>query len=325
MKSSNVIASSLDMLLDTMCNTFGGVCFIALLVSVISVSLPPDSSGDADATSPSDEDTHVAMLIRQRNRLAESIQSLEAQLASMTNVTDSATLAETEAKIAEAKRRADAAARENEKRRCEAEKAKGEVAAKNARAAEAEARLAAARSRAETVANARDRRRGEAERAKGDVDAQTKRAAELNDLIAALEAEINDPKYIRARIVRVPHERQLSNYRTHDILLFRGYFYDLHDENAVSISERRDSITVTVRRGHGQPLSEAFVKGPVWRRLLDQTISRTIIRIFTDRASAEGLSILVQDLASRRRPYNWRYNDGGDSITFVEGNDTFVQ
>ena len=284
MKCHNVIAGSLDMLLDTMCNTFGGVCFIALLVSVISVSLPPDRTGDADATAaPSAVDPRVTMLVRQRNRLAESIKSLEVQLCSMTNVTDNATLAETEAKITAAKRRTEAAARANEKRRAETERAQGDVAVQNAR------------------------------------------AAELNDLIAALEAEIKDPKYVRARIVRVPHERQLYNYKTRNVLLYHGDFYDLNDESAVSVAEGRSSITFSVRHGRGTPLSEEFVKGPVWRRVLDQTISSTIIRIYTDRASAEGLSILVQDLASRRRPYNWRYNDEGESITFVEGNDTFVQ
>ncbi len=283
MKSRNVIASSLDMLLDTMCNTFGGVCFIALLVSVISISLPPDRSGDAEAVASSSQDPRIAQLVRQRNRLAESIKSLEAQLAGMTNVADQASLAETEAKIAAAKRRAEAAARENEKRL------------------------------------------GEAERARGEADAKDARAAELNALIAALEAEIKDPKYVRARIVRVPHERQLGNFKVHNILLYKGDFYDLHDVSAVSITEGRNSITLTVRRGLGTAIAEDFIKGSLWRHLLNQTISRTIIRIYTDKDSADGLAILIQDLASRRRPYNWRYNDGGDSIIFVEGNDNYAQ
>ena len=283
MKSRNIISSSLDMLFDTMCNTFGGVCFIALLVSVISISLPPDRSGDAEAATSSSQDPRIAQLVRQRNRLAESIKSLEAQLAGMTNVADQASLAETEAKIAAAKRRAEAAARENEKRL------------------------------------------GEAERARGEADAKDARAAELNALIAALEAEIKDPKYVRARIVRVPHERQLGNFNVHNILLYKGDFYDLHDVSAVSITEGRKSLTLTVRRGLGTAIAEDFIKGSLWRHLLDQTISRTIIRIYTDKDSADGLAILIQDLASRRRPYNWRYNDGGDSITFVEGNDNYAQ
>ena len=39
--------NSLEMLLDTMCNTFGGVCFIALLIAILSATLPParDNSG----------------------------------------------------------------------------------------------------------------------------------------------------------------------------------------------------------------------------------------------------------------------------------------
>jgi hypothetical protein len=221
MKSHNVIAGSLDMLLDTMCNTFGGVCFIALLVSVISVSLPPDRSGDTDATAPSAVDPRMAMLVRQRNRLAESIKSLEAQLTGMTNVADSATLAETEAKIAAARRRAEAAERANEKRREEVKHVRGES------------------------------------------DAQNARAAELNDLIAALEAEINDPKYIRARIVRVPHERELRGYKTYDIFLYKGNFYDLQDKDAFSISQGYKSTTYSVRHGHGITISDDFLKGSV--------------------------------------------------------------
>lgn len=37
-------ASSFDMLLDTMCNTFGGICFIALLIAIISAALPKEVS-----------------------------------------------------------------------------------------------------------------------------------------------------------------------------------------------------------------------------------------------------------------------------------------
>ena len=66
MKSPNVISGSLDMLLDTMCNTFGGVCFIALLVSVISISLPPDRAGDADAATSSSQDPRIGQDSRRK-------------------------------------------------------------------------------------------------------------------------------------------------------------------------------------------------------------------------------------------------------------------
>ena len=282
MRKPHVIADSLDMLLDTMCNTFGGVCFIALLVSVLSVSLPPDRQGDEPATATS-EDPRVAQFVRQRNRLVESIKSLETQLVGMTDVADSASMAETEAKIAAARRRADACARENEKRR------------------------------------------DEAERVRGETDARNKRAAELNALIAALEAEIKDPKYVRARIVRVPHERKLSNYRVRDILLYRGDFYDLDDDSAVTVTETPNSRTYSIRHGRGLAISDDFVKGLVWRQVLDQTISSTIVRIITDRESDKGLSILLQDLASRRRPYNWEYTNDGGSVTFVRGDGNYAQ
>ena len=40
MKRSVIDGGSMDMLLDTMCNTFGGVCFIALMVVLISSAMP---------------------------------------------------------------------------------------------------------------------------------------------------------------------------------------------------------------------------------------------------------------------------------------------
>lgn len=283
MKSHNVISGSLDMLLDTMCNTFGGVCFIALLVAVISVSLPPDRSGDADAASYSAEDPRVAQLLRQRNRLSAAVEALSAQLASMTN-----------------------APRQDAK-------------------ADIDARRDAAERRAATADRDNARRRGDAASATDVAKAKTERANKLEALIAELEAEIKNPKYRRTRIIRLPHERQLSGYKTRNILLFNGCLYDLEDSSDVSISETRNTITYTVRDGGGSYVSDGFVDGTVWRRILDQTTSHTIIRIITDSSSERALTMLVQDVASRRRPYNWEYNDAGGSVTFGYGAGNYAQ
>ena len=52
---SSTTAGSLDMLLDTMCNTFGGVCFIALMVAIISASLPANQDDEKDAHAVSEQ------------------------------------------------------------------------------------------------------------------------------------------------------------------------------------------------------------------------------------------------------------------------------
>ncbi len=125
MKGRDVMSGSLDMLLDTMCNTFGGVCFIALLVSVISVSLPPDRRDDGDIGAQGDQ--RAAMLVRQRNRLVQSIGMLKAQLSSMTNAPVETSLAAMKTRAAAARNRAEEAERESEKRRRESSEVRAQA------------------------------------------------------------------------------------------------------------------------------------------------------------------------------------------------------
>ena len=76
-------AGSLDMLLDTMCNTFGGVCFIALMVAILTAMNPKgdgtEAEGDAEARMLVDKE--VAKLTRQRDELKSAIAIQESFLA----------------------------------------------------------------------------------------------------------------------------------------------------------------------------------------------------------------------------------------------------
>lgn len=280
MKRGTSEMSSLDMLLDTMCNTFGGVCFIALLVSIISVSLPPDRP-DAESDAGGN-DLQVANLLRQRNALAAAVDALEAQIGGQTNATPVADAAWFEQQIAET------------------ESKLGEVAAETAG------------------------KKGEASSIEADTASKNKDIGDLNAIIAALEKELDDPKYKRTRIVRVPHERFMADYTTRDLLLYKGRCYDLADKSQFFTTESPRSLTYTIR-GNGVAMGGGFADEPFFRRLMDETASKVIVRIFTDQASAKELVALIGALASRRRPYNWRYNGGGSSITFVEGSDLYVQ
>lgn len=64
--------SSLDLLLDTICNTFGGIVFLALLLSIIA-----QSAGDSSLPSDPDTSVHLELSIQD---LQEDIADAEAEL-----------------------------------------------------------------------------------------------------------------------------------------------------------------------------------------------------------------------------------------------------
>ena len=67
MKSRRSSSGSMDMLLDTMCNTFGGVCFIALLVTLLSAIWPKDIETDRDKAAA------VAKSIVEKDNLQDNV------------------------------------------------------------------------------------------------------------------------------------------------------------------------------------------------------------------------------------------------------------
>lgn len=76
---SEISTGSLDMLLDTLCNTFGGVCFIALMIAILSAMLPNGSAERADAEPVVTEQMLVNQererLLRRRDELKSAISS----------------------------------------------------------------------------------------------------------------------------------------------------------------------------------------------------------------------------------------------------------
>ena len=68
-------SGSLDMLLDTLCNTFGGVCFIALMIAILSAMLPKDidEKTDSSVTEQMLVDQERERLVRHRDELRAAI------------------------------------------------------------------------------------------------------------------------------------------------------------------------------------------------------------------------------------------------------------
>lgn len=83
-KSGDQDISSLDMLLDTMCNTFGGIVFIALLIAILSTSL---SRQEVDASQENqetivevDNNIETTRLFREQQELQAAISHLKTTL-----------------------------------------------------------------------------------------------------------------------------------------------------------------------------------------------------------------------------------------------------
>lgn len=73
-RRSTADVGSLDMLLDTVCNTFGGICFIALLVSIISANLPKGEGEQSDTQiKVIEQDMRLEQLTRERDVLLEAV------------------------------------------------------------------------------------------------------------------------------------------------------------------------------------------------------------------------------------------------------------
>ena len=74
--AANPGTGSLDMLLDTMCNTFGGVCFIALMVAILSAMSPKQQDGSKTGmvTEQMLVDQEKARLVRRRDELKSAIE-----------------------------------------------------------------------------------------------------------------------------------------------------------------------------------------------------------------------------------------------------------
>ena len=79
-RTRNIDASSFDMLLDTMCNTFGGIVFIALLLSIVggTVSRQATEITAEGSISEVDDSAEYARLQQECERLQTTLAAIQA-------------------------------------------------------------------------------------------------------------------------------------------------------------------------------------------------------------------------------------------------------
>ncbi len=292
MRNKSPDTGSLDMLLDTMCNTFGGVCFIALMVAIISAALPKASQDESAAVQVTEDQViakEIAQLEQRRDRLqvAVDIQADFVQNAS-TGVVLKADLTEMVAKVASDEEQI----RLYEKKLIEYQ--------------------------------------DELAKLKTSTSYSRREAMRLDRLLRELKEKAGRPLFDRHRVVRTPKERKLQGLRTINVWLHQHRLYLMDDRTYVREKELdfqggKKRWEYSLILGRGELLNDDFfLRGKIWSQLQRQFSANSYVRIFVDTVSFDELCLLRDALINRKSMYNWIVEEK-EVTYFVEGYDGQVQ
>ena len=289
-RNSSTSAGSLDMLLDTMCNTFGGVCFIALMVAIISASLPSKKNPDATNDSVSEQmvvDKETARLKRERDELKTAIDIQKSFIA--TNTTkESRALSVAQLATSISSNLTALTRLKNEKFELEDKLAKLTT----------------------------------------DSEFSSREARRLDRLLKEMEERLGQPVNTKNRAVRTPVERELGGYKSLDVWIRNGRMYCLHNESQVDCKitdgAKGKEWEFRIKPGRGYLLNDLFFHSAEYSGLVDILSGNVYMRIYVDALSFPQLCELRDDLIRRRKMYNWHIAEE-QTLYFVEGYDGRVQ
>ena len=287
-KNREVGAGSLDMLLDTMCNTFGGVCFIALLVAILSAMLPKDSGAPEEDVRKLAEDERLSQAVRVRDELKVALETQRDILSQYgTNGLSTVTAAD----IAKSMKDKDAEAKKLAARRVELE---DEI---------------------KKLATADQYNRKEYERLKK-LEEELKR--KITDFKDARKRVVRTPVE-REEAGWTPYDLWIRD----GVLRVR---LDESQVSCRQIGFGADAEWhFTCIPGTGWPLTEAFLSSVSYATVLrGKPSGRTFVRIFVDRKSFPEACRLRDDLIRRDIRYNWYWRDDPE-LVFSYGTDSRVQ
>lgn len=281
---------SLDMLLDTMCNTFGGVCFIALMVAIISATLPSTNDVEINNERAAEQmivNKETARLTRERDELKAAIATQKSFVeANTTNGGSSLSVAQ----LLE----------------CVSSNAVALIKLENERH-ELEDRLA---------------------KLTTDVSYSSHEAMRLERLLKEIEEKLGNPANMRNRAVRTPVERELMGYKSLDVWLRNGRMYCLWNNRHVDCKTRRGTNGLewdySIRPYAGFEVNERFFGSPEYLQMIGMMSGNIYMRIFSDSFSFPQLCMLRDDLIRQRKMYNWHVSEEA-VMHFVEGYDGRVQ
>lgn len=286
-RTREVGAGSLDMLLDTMCNTFGGVCFIALLVAILSAMLPKDASDEEEDVRRMAVDETVAELVRKRDEFREAVKLKEDLLhAYETNATDAISAADVAALSGD----------------------------KDAEEARLRKKLVELEEQIKTAATATEY--NEKEHA---------RLMKLSDELKRKLADFKDASRRTVRTPTERNLSGWGSFdvwiRHGDFFELHNPDQCSCEENGYGDEKTWDYRCIP---GKGFKLDDAFLQSEQYRRIIGKIGGKTFVRIFADPESFPALCRLRDDLIRRGFNYNWRARDV-DVLGFVSGIDNTVQ
>lgn len=280
-KRSTADVSSLDMLLDTVCNTFGGICFIALLVSILSANLPPDASANASAQfKVVEQDMRLENLTRERNALQAALEIQEKTLSRKATNEVAYVISEKLKAIVENKDEADAL--ESVLRR------------------KLEALLA---ENAQLTASAQMNQR------------ELDRLKALNE---ELKAKRDKAKRDSVQVVRLPMEHSTSRAPYH-VFIVKNRIYPLYEINFGSRSESEhctfstsssEMTIVKPRPGAGFPIPLDPRKMPFLSEIIRLMKDDLFLNVYVDGDSFDSFCKIRNIVIAAGIPYNWdRFED----------------
>ena len=287
--AANPGTGSLDMLLDTMCNTFGGVCFIALMVAILSAMSPKQQDGSKTGmvTEQMLVDQEKAKLGRKRDELKSAIEIQKSFVATNAAAAKSVNMAEMLSGIS-----TNAMA----------------IAALKAQKREFEDALASLATDSEYSAR-------EASRL----------ARLLKELEERLGKHVGKQRAVRTPVERELQNLQNEDLwlRNGRLYLLKNRWQVKESEFQRGDDGKRH-WEYRLISGKGYVIGESFFDGQDWREIKKKIDSKGYVRIYSDRKSFPQLCELRDALIHFRKMYNWHIAET-DVLTFVEGYDGRVQ
>lgn len=239
MRSRRTDDDSLDMLLDTVANMFGGIMFIAMLVAIMT------GAGGLFGGLASDA---MRSEVFEVLRLESDVRELSASVASLERAVEAG---QTES--------------------AEEDPLVTDIAEARVRLVEAQARLEAAENRRESLRE----RAGELSDSAADVEAEALRLQEEEQEIAAEIQAIRDSRVTEARL---PITRRTNKGPKH-LILSRGRIFEIYEGDGqdysrpmnqdVSLSRSGQVDQVSMRATGGFPVDASLSKHPRWRNMIN--------------------------------------------------------
>jgi hypothetical protein len=290
---------SLDLLLDTMCNAFGGIILMAVMIALLARQVPRPSRG---------QQTDDAELLQRRiTRASAEVERLRASLddlntrASSPALAERMTLAREQARLQAQLENAQAAAR------------RGPGAASPA--VDPAARLAQLRSQMEEAIL-------QANSASNALAASKEDSARLQQRVADLERQLSQAKADSEQTLRLPREHQSSLIAFHVAVRY-GLVYPLYDANlnrnteSVKWTPFKEDTFVEPRPGAG--LDPARHPAAFTSLLSSLPKNRYYLSFYVYEDSWAAFNLAKQMALKSGLQYGWRPKESDDILLFSTG------